>query len=293
MRLIVTLLVRDEADVVAATIEHHLDQGAQQIVVTDNGSVDGTVGILQRYQDAGAVELHHQPQQDYRQAQWVTAMAQRAAELGADWVVNADADEFWVPKDPGLRLVEALAAIPGSYGAVVARRVNLVGPAAGAPGRQDPVGWLDRLRYRDRLTLSERGTPLGPKVCHRADPTVQVAQGNHTATGPAIGPNYWDQPLEILHVPLRSWDQFERRTRNGGSSYAANSELDPEVGWHWRADYRRLREGTLYDTYLERSVPAPSAADQDRYTESTWLAGHLRGLLDRAVLPAELAAITD
>lgn len=176
MKLVTTLLVRDEADIVAATVEHHLDQGSQVVIVTDNGSVDGTTEILAEYADAGVVDLLHEPQQDYQQSAWVTRMARRAAtRFAADWVINADADEFWLAKDHRLRLVDVLSGIPAAAGAVLARRVNLVGP----PG--DDEDWVDRLRWRDLYSLSERGTPLGPKVCHRADPGVAIPQGNHGA----------------------------------------------------------------------------------------------------------------
>src|SRR5206468_4992274 len=61
MRLVVTLMVRDEVDIIAAMIEHHLAQGADLIIATDNGSVDGTTDVLQRYADQGVLELHHDP----------------------------------------------------------------------------------------------------------------------------------------------------------------------------------------------------------------------------------------
>ena len=100
MKLIATLLVRDEADVVRATIEHHLAQGVELIIAMDNGSVDGTLEILREYESAGRVELSTQPDHDYRQSEWVTQMARRASAVHhADWVINLDADEFWVPRD--------------------------------------------------------------------------------------------------------------------------------------------------------------------------------------------------
>ena len=49
--------VRDEADVIAATIEHHLAQGIDHLVVTDNGSVDGTLEILQAYAEVAPLVL--------------------------------------------------------------------------------------------------------------------------------------------------------------------------------------------------------------------------------------------
>lgn len=288
MRLVATLLVRDEVDVVAATVEHHLDQGAHVVVATDNGSVDGTTEVLEAYAAAGVVDLLHEPDHTYRQGQWVTRMARRAhAVHGADWVLHLDADEFWVPKDRSRTVLETLAGVQEDYGSVVARRQDLVGP------RGDHRAWPRRLRWRDTETLSERGTPLAPKVVHRAGDAVVVSQGNHGVEG-VDRPAFPGSPLDIYHVPLRSWEQFRRKIDNGGSAYAANTELDPSIGWHWRADYARLLDGTLSDVYRER---VPGYRDLLRgvlagsLRRDSWLARHLSALRARAVRPDLLDAV--
>src|SRR5215207_4020051 len=100
MKLVTTVMVRDEIDIIAAMIEHHLAQGSDLIIATDNGSVDGTTEVLQRYADLGVIELHHDPVHRKQHGAVVTRMARRArTEHAADWVINADADAFWVPVD--------------------------------------------------------------------------------------------------------------------------------------------------------------------------------------------------
>ncbi len=86
-RLVMTLLVRDESDIVRQNIDFHLAQGVDFIVATDNGSTDGTRDILADYERRGVLHLIDEPGRDYRQGEWVSRMALIARErFGADWI---------------------------------------------------------------------------------------------------------------------------------------------------------------------------------------------------------------
>src|SRR5690606_9970314 len=120
----------------------------------------------------------------------------------------------------------------------------------GAPGDR---GWLRRLRWLDRETVSERGTPLAPKLAHRASRDVVVEMGNHSAIG-LVGEAEDAGRLEVVHVPMRSYEQLARKGRLGAEAVARNPEFGEGTAWHWRADARRLEEGTLRQAYLDRSL---------------------------------------
>ena len=72
MRLVMTLLARDEADIVDAQVAFHLHAGVDFVIATDNASSDGTTEILERYERAGRLRLIREPGDDMRQAEWVT-----------------------------------------------------------------------------------------------------------------------------------------------------------------------------------------------------------------------------
>ena len=98
MILAQTLVVRDEADVVDAQIAYHLAAGVDVVVATDHQSEDGTTEILEEYERRGVLRLLREGG-PVREDVWRTDMARLAArELGADWVINTDADEFWLPR---------------------------------------------------------------------------------------------------------------------------------------------------------------------------------------------------
>ncbi len=242
MKLVMTLYVRDEEDIIAANLDYHFSQGVDLAIVTDNGSVDGTVEILEGYERAGKVRLFHYPVHDHEQAKVVTGMARLAFEdHGADWVINNDADEFWWPRQGNLKTT--LAAMDDSVGVVVARRTNF----PPLPVQERP--FYESMIYREVQSLNPAGVPLPPKVCHRAAADIEVGQGNHRVSSPSIGRAIDDGSVEVFHFPARSYPQFQRKVINTGSSYEANGRLPWNVGRAQRELYRVYKEGGLPGYY--------------------------------------------
>jgi glycosyl transferase family 2 len=296
LSIVGTLMVRDEVDIIAAMVEHHIDQGLDQLIVTDNGSVDGTTEVLQQYADTGFVELHHDPVHRKQQHVLVTGMARRARiEYGADWVINADADEFWVPRDKNLTLRKALEAIPLELNAFPVPVTNMVGPPARRGAGFDRLLWRDK-RTKEQLNAIGIFAQPTENALHRGDPEVVVAQGNHFVNLESTGSPDPAFEIEVLHVPWRSWAQHERRVLNTGRAYDANPDLNPSPNHHMMNDYRRYQAGRLWYLYLLR---LPTQADlvageaDGRFLRDPWLAEHLHALVERARRPDLLAACID
>src|ERR1017187_7474284 len=88
-----TILARDEEDIIGRNIEHHIEQGVTNFIITDNLSKDKTKEIAGKYKEV--VEIIDAPENDHRQSEWVTRMARLAYKLKSDWIIHLDADELW------------------------------------------------------------------------------------------------------------------------------------------------------------------------------------------------------
>ena len=255
MMLVLTLLCRDEADILESMLRFHLAQGVDRIIATDNGSVDGSLEILQRFERRGQLTLLQETEQTHDQAVWVTRMARMAAAMGADWVINSDADEFWWPQQGNLN--STLAQLPESVEGLLVERTNFLPPPREA-GEQRPFHQHQTLR--ERLSRNSLGKPLPPKLIHRGDPEIVVTDGNHNALrhGRAIR-SIRDAGIEILHVPIRSYAQLERKIRQGAEALQRNQRVDSRTGNSWRTIYaNHLRLGTL-PAYYDSLRPNPAA----------------------------------
>jgi glycosyltransferase involved in cell wall biosynthesis len=211
MKLAVTLLAKNEVDIIDANIAYHLGAGADFIVATDNGSTDGTLEILERYAQEGVLHLIREPSTDFRQGEWVTRMARLAAGRGADWVINADADEFWWPRAGNLK--EALERLPERYGVVH----GVWRPFVARP--DDGSHFAERMttRLSMQAAINDPTNPFRParKAMHRAHPGVRVRDGNHDVEGASLVTLHGWYPLEVFHIPLRSRDQVETKYTSG------------------------------------------------------------------------------
>lgn len=198
----ITLAVRvapGDADVLAATVEHHRREGVDRIVVIDPARDAGVRSAMQPLLGFPGVELRDAwtPDDD-------------------GWVLDAQGGEFWAATDPGTRLADALAAFPRSVARIDVPVVRLSGPAA-----QSGTG-LARLVLRDPRPAEELRA-LGAW----ADPVTRTAR----RPGP-------DEPaeqdaVEVLRLDARSLDQQRARSGEDGlvtAGYLASALVEPAPG---------------------------------------------------------------
>jgi hypothetical protein len=251
MKLIVTVLARDEADVIDAQVAFHLNAGADFVIATDNNSRDGTTEILEAYAREGVLHLIREPAEGLRQGEWVTRMARLAAtEYGADWVINTDADEFWWPRGGSLK--EVLGAVPDAYGVVQGFWRSFV------PRPDDGLSFAERMTVRltQHAPINDPTSFYRPvvKVAHRADPNVTVARGNHAVVDSRLRVLTTWHPIEVLHFPLRSRAQWMRKVELQGEAFTRHIERSG-TGYHLKG-YEALRGGRIEEQHASLVVDA-------------------------------------
>jgi Glycosyl transferase family 2 len=204
-----TLLARDEADIVDAQIAFHLNAGVDFVIATDNLSEDGTTEILESYAREGQLHLIREGGEYLRQADWVTRMARLAAtDFAADWVIHSDADEFWWPRGESLK--DVLASIPVRYGIVRALLRHFVPrPDDGASSFAERM----IVRVSTAAPINDPRSLFRPnlKVIHRADPNVTVSIGTQRLIDSQLIPLRGWYPIEFFHFPVRSLEQCARK----------------------------------------------------------------------------------
>ncbi|SJM50977.1 glycosyltransferase family 2 protein [Agrococcus casei] len=286
-----TMMVRDEADIIAAAIEHHLNQGFDRILVTDNASVDGTREILAEYAKHAPVTVYDDPEHRKQQAQTVTRMARLARlEFGADWVVNSDADEFVMSLRAGQTSADVIRSWPKSIVSTTVPVTNLVGPVAVSGG-----GLTTRMLWRDVRSPQQLQTAgviahPTPNTIHVGHPGVDVRQGNHFTSLLSRGAPEGGPGIEVLHVPWRSWEQFERKTINAGRGYEANPSLRPSPNHHGMRDWRRWKAGELLPSFVSRMITG-TPSEADGFVREDALADALRAT--DPVLPQYMGPVVD
>jgi Glycosyl transferase family 2 len=242
VKLVMTLMVRNEVDVIEANLEYHLAQGVDFVIVTDHGSEDGTSEILREYERIGVAKIIRDEGEGYHQSNRVTRMAEIARTgHGADWVIHNDADEFWWPLVGDLR--DVFSSLPPCFGQIEVRRRNFRPPADG----EGP--FYSRLVHREASSFNLLGHPLEPKVAHRPHREVVVATGNHSISGADLSAVPAGEVLEIFHFPMRSYEQFERRVVQAGHALEQLPDRPPLVGRDQLALLQLHRAGKLRDYY--------------------------------------------
>jgi hypothetical protein len=208
MKLVQTLVVRDEADIVDEQIRYHLNAGVDYVIATDHESVDGTTDILESFARDGVLRRISESGEMMRDGPWRTRMARLAAiEHAADWVINTDADEFWMAR--GGTLKEVLGSVPDTHGVVFALSRHFV------PRPADERSFAERMTVRvaPPAAIHDPTSPYRPhlKAAHRGDPEITISFGSHTVSSPRWRALHNWHPADVLHFPFRSLEQWENK----------------------------------------------------------------------------------
>jgi len=188
----------------------------------------------------------------FLQSAMASDVAREAFLRGADWVIPIDADEFWHVPDGTLR--DVLDA-SGDAGVLEAEVVNFVQHrsqdelASGAiltmtrrpPGPIGESGEADRLVESGQIAFVEICYP--PKCISRGSIALQIAQGNHSATG-TYGPARATTAIRCLHAPLRARAALARQKLDRGRP-AAEIEDYLRHTWQLRRWRRLAAEGGI------------------------------------------------
>jgi Glycosyl transferase family 2 len=238
MKLVLTLVVRDEADVIESQLEYHLNAGVDFVLATDHSSSDGTTEILRRYEREGVLRLF-EVNGEVRESDWRTRMARLAAtDHAADWIVNTDADEFWLPRAGTLK--ESFEAVPDEVGVVWALTCHFV------PRPEDGRSFAERMtiRYAPQAALNDPTSPYRPhaKAAHRADPDIIVWFGSHRLTSTLAPLPGWHL-ADVFHFPFRSLDQYERKS-------VRRARGDKPLGQYVRG-LQALQRGRVAEVYRQ------------------------------------------
>lgn len=278
-RLVMTLLVRNEADVIEGNLRFHLDHGVDFIVATDNGSSDGTTEILEEYAKKGVIHLLHEPSRIFQQRTWVNNMGRLAyGDFSADMIFHADADEIWYPKSGSLKTELYLNDRADILSAPV--KTMLIANKGGDECFPDDISYevsnpifksvhkvMDEVNWRSFLLYRYPN-----KVIYKTrQGYLDVVQGNHD-----IQPRYWQncykQPsydIEVLHFPVRGYEQFRRKIINNGEGLENLEHCfgsKPIHAWHVKRWYALYKNGQLdeeygrlldLDSYVDKGILSP------------------------------------
>lgn len=242
-RLIMTLLVKNEEDMLEENLIFHKAMGVDGFIITDNNSSDRTPEIIWKYKEKGwIVEAIEEKATDYQQKKWVDRMIWKAKSVyKADWVINADADEIWYAPSGDLK-----TELVSSRANVLTCEMKCVYPEEGKPFWQwgqtvEVVNDLERYNL-SRYSLFAR---QNKKVIHRTAGYIQISMGNHKVT---MFPKKVEKSnIRIYHYNIRGKKPFLEKMINGGKQLEQNPKK--HGGRHWRYFYQLYKEGLLEAEY--------------------------------------------
>ncbi len=261
--IVMTILVKDEIDIIKMNIKTHAKLGVDAFVVMDNNSTDGTREVLEELKKDYEITLIDEKGL-YNQAKWMKKLAKTAKDTyNPRWVINNDADEFWIPKD-GKTIKEVL---PKKGAVLTVQRYNMVLDETVSNGNFYEAKYHvhNPVFYRKETQLTQEYpsivlSKIGPKVITDPKGLLIIRGGNHKALHIRNLWDYWRHydkikrfsDIEVFHYVIRSYAQFEKHIINRKRLLEDKKHI--RMGPHYRRWVKLYNEGKLKQEFEERIV---------------------------------------
>lgn len=266
-KLVMTILARDEEDIIRQNIEFHLANGVDFIIATDNASIDNTRDIFLEYQKKGKLFLIDESGRDKSQAAWNNRMTQMAIEkYNADIVFHCDADEFWSPRKGDLKT--ELSDCPSDILIVNLVNVLLEDKRGKEIFPKDAKYVVAKPIESENFEKDSKKENLyffryPPKVMFKTEKgLIQVTQGNHSVinNGSELRKRL-SSNITIFHFPLRGKKRFYYKVIETGKAVKKNKLLKKDSSWHIRRWFNAYKNGRLDQEY-EKLIITKENADE-------------------------------
>jgi hypothetical protein len=201
----------------------------------DNGSDDLTYEILKELQKDYDIDLIRDPS-PYAQSKFMTKLTKLAKKYSPKWVINSDADEFWVGD------IKKLNTQKGSV--LKIKRFNML-------IYKGLKNWKESEYMVINPILNQVGEintllgKIGRKVIVNPFGYIKTNSGNHSAEHLFFWKNReWDG-LKIYHYPIRSFEQFKKNIENRVKLL----DMGAKMGAHYKRWAKIYKEGNLEKEY--------------------------------------------
>lgn len=254
-----TLLVKDEEEILLKNILFHKEMNVDGFIVTSHNSTDKTNEILEylKSPQGGNIvkEIFYETDPQFKQEIWVDRMIRVAKETyNADWVINADADEFYYSKQLDLKKsilnsqetnanvlwIDSLVFFPDDRADflncpyfITRRFFDFEAKALGI--YEDP-------KYSGFI---ENGLPFCRKVIHKTKGYKKIVLGNHFVH---MKNKKEIQTIDInlYHFHIQNYKNYEKKIKRYLTSV---KDLAPHIAIHMKYMISLYENGKLKQNY--------------------------------------------
>lgn len=253
--LIMTLVVRNEDDIIEQNIRFHKAMGVDGFIVLSHNSTDETNTILHKLKDEGLVlEIVFKDGVAHEHSKWVSELIKIAkSKYNAKWVINADADEFYYSNSLNLKTsikmcekaniiwVDSIFLFPEHSGHFFDATYFVTRPLQRFEAQMNNI-------LNDSIFSEFIESQGCTKVIHKTFGFRKIEDGNHDVKLFCQN-KVQSADIRLYHYHIRNYEGLKRKIKRWSSSIYV---LPKDQGMHMRILVDAYKEDRLIELFYEK-----------------------------------------